>query len=198
METGDTVVLSSYFSRRRGTGMLNRVKIWEAARATSAATSFFNPMNIDGEKFSDGGTGANNPINELWTEACDVWEDGENWKLEENLRCLVSIGTGIPRLAAFSDNPIEIGKALVSIALDTEKVADTFRKHHPTIFLDKRAFRFNVVQGLSNVGLEEVPRQGEILAVTRRYLQLEEVVSQMDECSHKLRERPNTESASSH
>jgi len=48
--------------------MLNKVKIWEAARATSAATSFFNPITIGTESFVDGATGANNPINELWTE----------------------------------------------------------------------------------------------------------------------------------
>ena len=56
--------------------MLNRVKIWEAARATSTATSFFNPVNIGTEGFVDGVAGANNPINELWTEAYDIWNDG--------------------------------------------------------------------------------------------------------------------------
>jgi hypothetical protein len=34
--------------------MLNRVQIWEAAGATSAATSFFDPLVIDGKAFADG------------------------------------------------------------------------------------------------------------------------------------------------
>src|SRR2546421_222236 len=32
-------------------------KIWEVARATSAAPTFFKPITIDGIKYGDGGTG---------------------------------------------------------------------------------------------------------------------------------------------
>lgn len=38
------------------------VKIWEAARATSAAPSFFSAMKINGYLMIDGGLGANNPL----------------------------------------------------------------------------------------------------------------------------------------
>jgi patatin-like phospholipase/acyl hydrolase len=38
------------------------VKIWEAARATSAAPSYFLQQKVGGEKFVDGGLSANNPI----------------------------------------------------------------------------------------------------------------------------------------
>ena len=43
-------------------------KILEAARATSAATSYFEPVTTRGLKFVDGALGANNPVNEVWTE----------------------------------------------------------------------------------------------------------------------------------
>lgn len=36
-------------------------KIWEAARATSAAPHYFDAMLIDGISFVDGGLGYNNP-----------------------------------------------------------------------------------------------------------------------------------------
>jgi patatin-like phospholipase/acyl hydrolase len=52
---------------------LKSAKIWEVARATSAAASFFDPIKIGshGTKFLDGGTGANNPIYEMWMLAKD-------------------------------------------------------------------------------------------------------------------------------
>jgi patatin-like phospholipase/acyl hydrolase len=39
----------------------------EACRATSAATSFFDPIAVGrfGEEFVDGATGANNPVREV-------------------------------------------------------------------------------------------------------------------------------------
>jgi predicted acylesterase/phospholipase RssA len=124
-------VLSSYFSRRRGSEIHNVAKIWEAARATSAASSFFEPIRIGNEDFVDGATPANNPIQELWTEASDTFKEGDNWRLEDNILCLVSVGTGIPTLRPFGDDPIQVGKSLLAIATDTERRAEEFHRHHP-------------------------------------------------------------------
>ena len=54
----------SYQSTRGSSDLLRKTKIWEAARATSAAPSFFDSIKIGeyGEEFTDGGTGANNPV----------------------------------------------------------------------------------------------------------------------------------------
>jgi patatin-like phospholipase/acyl hydrolase len=38
------------------------VKLWEAARATSAAPTYFKPLVINGETLVDGGVQANNPL----------------------------------------------------------------------------------------------------------------------------------------
>ena len=38
------------------------IKIWEAARATSAAPLYFPPMHVGQYKFVDGGLQANNPL----------------------------------------------------------------------------------------------------------------------------------------
>lgn len=70
----------------------------------SAATSFFDPITIAGEKFTDGATGANNPINYLWTEAEDVYSRDPDWKLEDHIQCLVSIRTGQQDLTAFDES----------------------------------------------------------------------------------------------
>ena len=60
----------------------------------------------------------------MWTEANDVFKEGDNWKLEDNILCLVSIGTGKPAIKSFGDDPIKLGKALLAIATDTEKRAE--------------------------------------------------------------------------
>ena len=46
----------------------NKVKIWEAARATSAAPAYFNPITIGGHDYTDGGLGYNNPTSMAWDE----------------------------------------------------------------------------------------------------------------------------------
>ncbi len=68
-ETTDTVCLTSYRSPRGRSHLLEHVKIWEACRATSAATSFFDPIEIGQfrETFVDGALGRNNPVYALWT-----------------------------------------------------------------------------------------------------------------------------------
>jgi len=41
---------------------LPNIKIWEAARATSAAPTYFTPMTVGNTTFVDGGLQANNPL----------------------------------------------------------------------------------------------------------------------------------------
>jgi patatin-like phospholipase/acyl hydrolase len=41
---------------------LPKVKLWQAARAMSAAPGYFNSIEIDGKSFIDGGVQANNPL----------------------------------------------------------------------------------------------------------------------------------------
>ncbi|KAK3325058.1 acyl transferase/acyl hydrolase/lysophospholipase [Apodospora peruviana] len=141
----------------------------QAARATSAATSFFDPIEIGNEEFVDGATPANNPITEVWSEAYDLFSDSgdSSWDLEENISCLVSIGTGVPNPRPFGDDPLRIGAKLVKIATDTEKKAEDFAKHHPRLCKEGHYFRFNVRKGLENIGLEEEAKYMEIISSTR-------------------------------
>ncbi|RXG42549.1 hypothetical protein VDGE_30213 [Verticillium dahliae] len=59
-------------------------------------TSFFDPagFGLFNEQFIDGALSANNPVAALWAQAQDIWGDS----LQGSLRCLVSIGTGMPPL----------------------------------------------------------------------------------------------------
>ena len=53
----------------------DRALIWEAARATSAAFGFFDPISTGkyGQEYVDAGLGCNNPVQEVWMEAQDIW-----------------------------------------------------------------------------------------------------------------------------
>ncbi|KAK5122119.1 hypothetical protein LTR85_004365 [Meristemomyces frigidus] len=181
--TVNTVALSSYFSRRRGGDMLDQAKIWEAARATAAATTFFSPIEIAGESFVDGATGANNPIPTLWSEACDIWgaDQDSNWRLEDNIRCFVSIGTGVPSLKGYRDqNLAAMFQTLVNISTASQTAAEDFRRQHSTMCNEGRFHRFDVDRGLGDIGLEEAAKVNDIRAATREYVQSETVHKGME------------------
>lgn len=190
-QTGNTVILSSYPSKRRGRSLLDATTIWQAARATSAATSFFEPIEIGNEEFVDGATPANNPIMELWSEAHDVFSDSSDgaWALDENVSCVVSVGTGVPALRSFGDDPLQIGAKLVKIATDTERKAEDFARHHPRLFKDGRYIRLNVDRGLEKIGLEEESKLKDIVGATRSYLQSEQVRWVLVQCAERLSKR---------
>jgi predicted acylesterase/phospholipase RssA len=165
-------------------------KIWEAARATSAASSFFDPIRINignvGEEFVDGATGANNPIQELWNEAKDMWDPEP---LESNLKCIVSIGTGVPSVEPFKTGLLEIGATLVRISTETEKTAELFQRSHSELEDSNRYFRFNVRNGLEKIGLEDSSQKDTIVAVTQRYIESQDTFKLMNRCAMNLAER---------
>jgi hypothetical protein len=59
----------------------------------------------------------------LWNQAQDVW----GGQLRGSLKCLVSIGTGVPALKLRDDVP-GIWATLKDLATETEKTAEQFRR----------------------------------------------------------------------
>ncbi|KAK4691613.1 hypothetical protein P7C71_g5419, partial [Lecanoromycetidae sp. Uapishka_2] len=165
-----------------GGDLLDRVKIWEACRATSAASTFFDPiaLGLYQEEFVDGATGANNPVWQLWDEAQLTWGPEP---LESKIKCLVSIGTGIPSLKPFRDDILHTGETLVAIATETEATAEMFQRDKKHLDNTSRYYRFNVRSGLENIGLEESKKQKDIAAATRLYIGSQDVFKQMQACA---------------
>jgi predicted acylesterase/phospholipase RssA len=184
-ETSETVCLTSYRTLRGNSDLLDSVTIWEACRATSAATSFFDPIAVGtyGEQFVDGATGANNPVREVWDQAQLAWGPES---LEGKVKCLVSIGTGVPSLKPFKDDVLHIGETLIAIATETEQTAERFRRERALLDSTGRYYRFNVVRGLENIGLEEAKKVKEMAAATRRYISTQEVHKQMQACAGSI------------
>jgi hypothetical protein len=147
-----------------------RATICQAALATSAATTFFDPVSIGNRTFADGGFGANNPVDEVEGEAANIWcpETGE---IKPLVKCFISIGTGNPGKKAFKDSMIKfLSETVVQISTETEATEKKFIARWAKHFDEKRYFRFNVEQGLQDIGLEEYKKQGAIEAASEGYL----------------------------
>jgi predicted acylesterase/phospholipase RssA len=174
----------SYDSSRQA--IQDYATIWEAARATSAAPTFFDPIVIGRQTYGDGGMLANNPVAEVWSEARDLWYPKVD-DISPHVKCILSIGTGDPGL-----RPVEekiwgfVKDTLIGIATETRKTAEDFRQAHGEMFDAGRAFRFNVEQGLQDVGLEEHLKAGLILTATGSYMESQEHVDRVEPCASNL------------
>ncbi|KAL2115914.1 hypothetical protein VTJ04DRAFT_10169 [Mycothermus thermophilus] len=188
-ETGDTVCLANYRSPRSdNSDLLNATTIWQACRATSAATTFFDPIAIGpfGEQFVDGALGANNPVYAVWNQAQDLWGVDQ---LRDHLQCLVSIGTGLPTLKPVRDDAFGIWATLKDLTTETEKTAQQFHRDKAYLDDEGRYYRFNVDRGLEEIGLQESKKKTEIAAATRRYVESQTIFRQMKACANNLTRR---------
>ncbi|KAA6415805.1 MAG: hypothetical protein FRX48_00523 [Lasallia pustulata] len=176
--------LRSYEATRLGVG--DRATISGAALATSAATTFFDPVTIGTRTYADGAFGANNPVEEVLAEAKDIWSPKKD-NVGELVKCFVSIGTGVPGMTPIASGAWKLmSQALVEISTETEKTAENFRRRHGEMFKEKRVFRFNVQKGLEQVGLEEDEKQGIIETATDLYMESEDHVVAVEDCAENL------------
>lgn len=159
-------------------------KIWEAARATTAAPTFFKRITIvdDGgaqEDFLDGGLRFNNPARLVLEEAMKSFGGASK------LRCLVSIGTGHAGTIGLSQPdafqkilPTEMVGVLKRIATNCEEtaheLAGRFRQS------PDRYFRYSVSHGVGSISLEEWKKMDEVQVHTKAYMQEVEVSSSID------------------
>ena len=128
---------------------LRSVKMWEACRATSAARTFFEPIRINGSRYSDGGLQRNNPVGIVHTEAAQVFP-GRPIQL-------ISLGTGDVRPSDFDPTLLTIAKQLAHMATETEHTAQEFQRSFEarrTRGEEGAYFRFSP-EHLGDIGLEE-------------------------------------------
>jgi Patatin-like phospholipase len=162
-------------------------RIWETARATTAAPTFFEPIMINGVTYGDGGTGWNNPTAEAIAEAYKIWPT-------RPIGCLLSIGTGLEKsiqlnytedassegvakrllqaLAPMGSFHIEVAKYCVASLTSCEKIhRDVSEQFRDRVVAHVNYFRLDVPQGLSDIGLEEYKKVGDIIALTASYME---------------------------
>ncbi|KAK7193328.1 phosphorylase superfamily protein, partial [Paraphaeosphaeria sporulosa] len=169
-----------------------RATICEAALATSAATTFFEPVSIGDRSFADGGFGANNPVDEVEGEAANIW-CSETGDLKPLVKCFISIGTGNPGKKPFEDGLLKfLSETVVQIATETETTERKFIARWAKHFDENRYFRFNVEQGLQNIGLEEYKKKGAIEAASEGYLTHMAQKFRVRDCIQNLRLKQST------
>ncbi|GIJ92687.1 hypothetical protein Asppvi_001965 [Aspergillus pseudoviridinutans] len=180
--------------RERGTKVLAEepdipATICEAALATSAATGFFTPVLIGPRCFVDGALGAKNPVDEVEGEASNIWcpDTGD---LKPLIKCFISIGTGNPGKRAIKDNLFKFfSKTLKAISTETEETERKFIARWAGHFNQQHFFRFNMEQGLQNVGLTEYKEQGLIKAATHEYIAHQNQRFRVRDCVQNLRQK---------
>ncbi|XP_006461642.1 hypothetical protein AGABI2DRAFT_151295 [Agaricus bisporus var. bisporus H97] len=153
-------------------------KIWEAARATSAAPTFFKRVIIGRDQpFIDGGLGRNNPSQVVLEEANVLFG-------ARQIGCLVSIGTGQAGVNEIKKPglwqqilPTDVIDALKRITTDCESThEDVLRRFSK---LPNTYFRLNVDQGMQGIELSEWEKLSNVEAHTMQYMRKEEVVGRL-------------------
>jgi predicted acylesterase/phospholipase RssA len=154
------------------------MKIWQACRATSAATTFYEPLIIDGTRYSDGGLLYNNPVSHVHAEGSEMFRDDET--------LLISLGTGIASDKEYNPNLFTITNQLVGLATRTQGEADTFiRREGGKAARAKRYFRFDI-PGIGDIGLEEADKLLQIKLASEKFLNNPEVGMKVTSCSEQL------------
>lgn len=147
--------------------------IVEAARATTAVPGMFKPKVIDehGVKMSyvGGGLGCNNPTAQLLAEA--------EWAFpNQPVACVISVGNGQLHSAHVPDPkryhpllPSKLLPVVEAIATDCERTNQELSVR----FIHTKGvyFRFNIDQGMQDIGQWDAARLAEVQAHTRMYLQ---------------------------
>lgn len=199
-------------------GPPHQVKLWEVARATSAAPLFFEKMVIDGDDYLDGGLGANNP-------AYRVAADIEQIHGGRFPRLILSIGTGKKlavtghhrdpdeRISASQPRHFRHARGSVGLLAEMKNMVTDSEMTHRDLFTrvkDLRRdgskysyFRFNV-PGIEDIDLDawEPSTNGKqtldkLRTKTMEYLGKDEIQKELRECAIELvdlrRKRASTE-----
>ncbi|KAI7764856.1 hypothetical protein LZL87_013839 [Fusarium oxysporum] len=159
---GNIDTLPTLFKTYDSSASLSGCTIWQVARATSAATTFFKPIRVgrDDVEFVDAGFGYNNPCEVLIAEAQKQFPDRESMQV-------LSIGTGLGDVVAITNTRKSILRALGKMATSSKKVASRLDERYG----DSGVYhRFNVDHGLEDVKLSDWKKASKISSHTQNYL----------------------------
>ncbi|KAJ1299905.1 hypothetical protein OPQ81_005020 [Rhizoctonia solani] len=162
-------LMRSYLRRDQPTS--DKVKIWEAARATSAAPAFFAPITIGdkGVQYVDGAvSGHCNPATLAREEADHLWPGRENW-------LLLSLGTGAPNEVSLSGNLPQKLLGFIGLSSNTIQVHEgAARIYHQTYQTGHSPYiRLSVEHSIDSVRMDDHEKMSQIAAATTTYLSKE-------------------------
>lgn len=136
--------------------------------------TFFDPITIDGDRYSDGGLLQNNPVNEAYAEALQMFP-GRSIDI-------LSLGTGIQKNEEFKPGLADVAKQLARLATETRITANNFERAREK---DLRYFRFDPPD-VGDIGLEEAARLPHVRRLTRKYIGEAEQSRKLRDCAQML------------
>ncbi|XDG06881.1 hypothetical protein ABKA04_006496 [Annulohypoxylon sp. FPYF3050] len=148
------------------------IRIWEAARATTAAPSYFPPMKIirgnETRSFIDGAMGCNNPGFELVDEAVALYGK------ERVVGCFLSLGTGSLGPLTVGEGKglrglIDLIKFMKGLATDSQKVHLGLKSQIPS----DTYFRFQLPSGAEKIRLHQYKKLDELSRLMDEYIEQE-------------------------
>lgn len=171
--------LRTYRNPLMADSLSRRLRLWEALRATSAASTFFDLFCFEatGQRFHDGGIRCNNPVELVYQEAAELWPGRE--------AILLSIGTGNKPGESIIGNIDTVALRMAEIATETEDTADRFNRNHTGLVDRDLYFRFNV-PGLSRIELGDYKQNATMITHTETYLMDADTGRKLRRCCAKL------------
>ena len=146
----------------RNPGPAHDIPIWQVARATSAAPTYFEPVVIDGLEYLDGGFGGNNPCAEIYAEVKKM-----NNNAEKCVSFILSIGTGMNKnVGRFHGHGMWRYWNYLNFArkwaTDSEKTHGQMIKYRDISAFDFHYCRLNVEEGLGSMKLDQWRARGPV------------------------------------
>jgi predicted acylesterase/phospholipase RssA len=172
--------IRSYLPRKRENRDTSSYKIWEAARATSAAPIYFPAMEINDHRYFDGGMDCNNPILEVVDEAKDEFPGA-------HIVSIVSVGTGKGKVVEPHGGLINVVYAVLHRLTNTEAQHEEFMRREEFEYFKSSYFRFQADNNLGIIDLAAVDKMDEIASITKHYLEDEEVKRSIVRCAERIR-----------
>lgn len=181
MQTEDhqLLLLRSYENKQEVDKNSKQFQLWEALRATSAATTYFKEYRRGNAGYLDGALKSNNPIFQAHREARDLWPDREAF--------LISIGTGTKPSVPLRGNLIHMARTLTKLVTETEETWSRFKGTHKNMLEDSHLFRYSV-PGLGGVDLGNYKLMGMVRTNTERHLREASTEKYVMTCADKVLE----------
>ncbi|KZL79415.1 ankyrin repeat protein, partial [Colletotrichum incanum] len=171
------LLLRSYENKQEVDKHSKQFQLWEALRATSAATTYFKEYRRGNAGYLDGALKSNNPIFQVHHEARDLWPDREAF--------LVSIGTGTKPSVPLRGNLIHIARTLTKLVTETEETWSRFKGTHKDMLEDSLLFRYSVPE-LGGVDLGNYKLMGMVRHNTERHLKEASTEKYVMACAEKM------------
>ena len=174
------VFLRTYESGKLADPFSHDFALWEALRATSAASTFFDPYQHGDMRFVDGGFAYNNPVLRVMIEATDLWG-------VDQPALLISIGTGESFGKSLGGNLKNLAQRAVKLTMQTERTAEDFYASHRSMVDAGMYYRFNV-PNLTSIGMQEHEEIETIKAFTSTYLTKTATGEEIVAAAHKIQD----------